>query len=69
MRANDYIVDFEHPQYGGVQMLGMPVRLAETPGLVRTAAPEFGQHTEEVLIDLLGYSWDELGALREREVI
>ncbi len=69
VRANDYIVDFEHPQYGGVQMLGMPVRLAETPGLVRTAAPEFGQHTEEVLIDLLGYSWDELGALREREVI
>ena len=69
VRANDYIVDFEHPQHGKTQMVGIPVRLSETPGSVRSAAPEFGQHTEEVLIDLLGYDWDRLTELRKQEVI
>ena len=69
VRANDYIVDFEHPQHGTTQMVGIPVRLSETPGSVRAAAPEFGQHTEEVLIDLLGYDWDRLTELRKQEVI
>ena len=36
---------------------------------VREPAPEFGQHTEEVLTGLLDYSWEEVGALRERKVI
>jgi crotonobetainyl-CoA:carnitine CoA-transferase CaiB-like acyl-CoA transferase len=69
MLANDYVVDFEHPTYGTIQMLGMPVRLSETPGQVRMPAPEFGQHTEEILVDLLGYSWDRIAELREREVL
>ncbi len=69
VKANDYIVDFEHPQHGTIQMMGMPVRLSETPGTVRTPAPEFGQHTEEVLIDILGYDWDRISSLRERDVI
>ena len=69
VRANDYIVDFEHPQFGTIQLLGMPFGLSETPGQVRTPAPEFGQHTEEVLADVLGYDWDEIGSLRQQEVI
>ena len=67
--ANDYIVDFEHPQHGTTKVLGMPVRLSETPGEIRTAAPELGQHTEEILLELLGYDWDRLTDLRKREVI
>ena len=69
VRANDYVVDFEHPSHGKTAMIGMPVRLSETPGGIRTAAPEFGQHTEEVLTGLLGYSWDEVAALRADGVI
>jgi crotonobetainyl-CoA:carnitine CoA-transferase CaiB-like acyl-CoA transferase len=68
VRANDYVVDYEHPQYGTIQMLGMPVRLSETPGSIREPAPEFGQHTEEILLDL-GYDWDAINDLRKREVI
>ena len=41
----------------------MPVRLRQTPGSVRLPAPEFGQHTEEILTGLLGYSWDRVAAL------
>ncbi len=68
VKANDYVVDFEHPQHGTIQMLGMPVRLSETPGSVRLPAPEFGQHSEEILLEL-GYDWDAIADLRKREVI
>jgi crotonobetainyl-CoA:carnitine CoA-transferase CaiB-like acyl-CoA transferase len=69
VRANDYVLDFEHPQHGKIQMLGMPVSLSETPGEVRTAAPEFGQHTEEILLEVLDLSWDDITELRKREAI
>jgi CoA:oxalate CoA-transferase len=69
VRANDYIVDFEHPQFGTTQVVGIPVRLRETPGSVRLPAPEFGQHTEEILSGLLGYSWEQIGQLRDEHVI
>jgi crotonobetainyl-CoA:carnitine CoA-transferase CaiB-like acyl-CoA transferase len=36
---------------------------------IKSAAPEHGQHTEEVLIDELGYSWQELAELREQGII
>jgi crotonobetainyl-CoA:carnitine CoA-transferase CaiB-like acyl-CoA transferase len=66
--ANDYVVDFEHPAHGKTPMLGVPVRLSETPGGIRAPAPEFGQHTEEILLEL-GYDWDAIGELREKDVI
>ena len=69
VQANDYIVDFDHPQHGTIQMMGMPVKLSETPGQVRLAAPEFGQHTEEVLMDVLGYEWERVEELRSKQVI
>jgi crotonobetainyl-CoA:carnitine CoA-transferase CaiB-like acyl-CoA transferase len=67
--ANDYVVDFEHPAHGTTKMLGIPVRLSETPGSIREPAPEFGQHTELILTELLGYSWDRVGELRDKQVI
>ena len=70
VKANDYVVDFDHPAFGPTQVVGMPVRLsARPPAAIRRAAPEFGQHTEEILTELLGYSWDDVAALREKEVI
>jgi crotonobetainyl-CoA:carnitine CoA-transferase CaiB-like acyl-CoA transferase len=69
VKANDYVVDFEDPVFGTIQMIGMPFELSATPGRVRSAAPEFGQHTEEILTQDLGFSWDEIAALKEKEVI
>ena len=69
MRINGYVVDLDHPQFGRTPMVGVPVRLSETPGSVREPAPELGQHTELLLTDLLGYDWDRIGALREKGVI
>jgi crotonobetainyl-CoA:carnitine CoA-transferase CaiB-like acyl-CoA transferase len=69
MIKNDYVVDFEHPNYGTIRQVGLPLTLSETPGGLRLPAPEHGQHTEEVLIDVLGYSWDDIGELRKKEVL
>jgi len=67
--ANKYITDFEHPACGPVKIVGPPFHFSETPASVRRPAPEFGQHTEEVLIELGGYTWEEIETLRIEEVI
>ena len=69
MQANGYVTAFEHPAFGPTQVVGLPVRLSETPGSIRLPAPEFGQHTEEILTEVLGYSWEEIGRLRDQDVI
>ena len=69
MAANEYIVDYDHPRLGKTQVVGVPVRLSKTPGDPKGAAPEFGEHTELVLTELLDYSWEDVATLREGEVI
>ncbi len=66
---NEYIVNFDHPVLGKVKMLGVPVRFSKTPGSIRLPAPEFGQHTEEVLMEICGYTWAEIEQLKEEKVI
>ena len=69
MLANEYIVDYDHPRIGKTQVVGVPVRLSKTPGDPKGAAPEFGEHTELILTELLDYSWEDVAKLREEEVI
>jgi len=66
--ANDYIVRVEHPVWGKIRMLGFPWTFHETPASVRREAPELGQHTEEILLEL-GYTWDDITKLKSEEVI
>lgn len=63
------IVEFEQPKVGKVKTTGSPFRLSETPGLVRTHAPLLGEHTDEVLNNLLKYSEIQIKELREKGVI
>ena len=67
--ANNYINDYNHEALGPMQVPGIPITLSETPGVVKSEAPEFGQHTEEVLMEFGGYSWEDIAQLREEEVI
>ena len=50
--SRDMYVPTEHPKAGTFKTLGVPVKMSETPGGVRRAAPTLGQHTEEVLAEL-----------------
>jgi len=65
---NGYVLDIDDPIHGKVKVPGIPVKLSKTPGKVEKLAPELGQHTEEVLMEVLGLSWEELGELREAGV-
>jgi crotonobetainyl-CoA:carnitine CoA-transferase CaiB-like acyl-CoA transferase len=69
VQANRYVTTFVHPTFGPTQVVGIPIGLSDTPGSLRRPAPEFGQHTEEILTAELGYSWDDVGRLRDAEVI
>ena len=62
--ARGTLVEMNHPRAGKVKMVGAPVRLSKTPGSVRTPAPMLGEHTDEVLRDLLGLGKDEIADLR-----
>lgn len=68
VQANRYVQQFDHPQFGPTSVVGVPIGLSETPGTIRLPAPEFGQHTEEILTELLGYSWEKVGELREHGI-
>lgn len=67
--ANDYVVEWDHPTLGAIKFLGFPVHFSQTPASLRLPAPEFGQHTEEVLLEVAGYSWYDLGRLKADGVI
>ena len=68
VRANDYIIEVDHPTRGRMPVVGAPWHFSETPVKVAAAAPELGQHTEEILQEL-GYSWEQIGVLREQDVL
>jgi crotonobetainyl-CoA:carnitine CoA-transferase CaiB-like acyl-CoA transferase len=64
---NGYLAKVQTPS-GEETIVATPVRFSDTPSQPRGAPPELGQHTEEVLLDL-GYSWEEITALKEAEAI
>ncbi len=61
--ARGSFIEFDHPQAGRVRAVGSPVRLSKTPAAMRTPSPLHGQHTREVLREVLGLSTDEIAAL------
>ena len=66
--ANGYIAGVEHPVLGPVKLADHPVRYSETPHRISSVAPELGQHTEEVLLEL-GYDWGDIARLQDAGVI
>jgi CoA:oxalate CoA-transferase len=63
------LVDIEQPGVGPVRIVGSSLHLSETPGAVRGPAPLLGQHSEEILRDLLGYAPADIEALKRDGVI
>ncbi len=62
------IVEQRHPRAGGFKTIVTPVRLAKTPGTIRTPAPGLGEHAREVLREI-GYAEGEIEALEARGAV
>jgi len=63
------VMEAEHPQAGTIRMVRNPVSFSRMPVDIRQVPPRLGEHTEEVLRDMLGYSAEEVAALRAAGVI
>jgi crotonobetainyl-CoA:carnitine CoA-transferase CaiB-like acyl-CoA transferase len=62
--ARGLLTRIEHPVVGWMPNIAMPFRMFGTPAVDPVVAPAVGQHTDEVLSEVLGYDADKLGALR-----
>lgn len=66
--ARDMIVEVEHPIGGALKMAGIPIKMDKTQGKIRMPAPLLGQHTEEILKEVLGLSEDEIMELKQQDI-
>jgi crotonobetainyl-CoA:carnitine CoA-transferase CaiB-like acyl-CoA transferase len=57
------------PDGGDLRVVGVPMRFSATPGAIRSGPPGVGEHTDEVLREVLGLGDDELARLREEGAI
>ena len=67
--ARGMVLEMAHGSGAKVKVIANPVRLSETPPDYRIGPPMLGEHTEEILGDLLGFDAEELAGLREKGVI
>ncbi|MCV4273692.1 CoA transferase [Pseudomonas capsici] len=69
VRARGLAVEMPHALGGSVAQVASPIRLSETPVEYRRAPPLLGEHTQEVLQNILGLKAEEVMALREAGVL
>jgi formyl-CoA transferase len=60
--ATGTLVKVDHPERGEYISVGCPVKLSDSPAEVQRS-PLLGEHTTEILTDVLGYSAEESGAV------
>jgi len=70
VQARGMRIEMDHPVTGAkVPLINSPMKLSGTPTEARMAPPTLGQHTDEVLGEVLDMSADEIAALRERGIV
>lgn len=65
---NEMLIEDEHPAVGSYRMVGMPIKLSDTPATLRLAPPMVGEHNA-VVLRRIGYEGDEVERLRRAGVI
>ena len=62
--ANNFFAEIDHPVAGTMKYVTTTVTFHQNPTSVKTPAPQVGQHTEEVLLDL-GFTWDDIMTFKD----
>jgi len=68
-KAREAIVDVPHPEFGSMKMQNVAPKLSDTPGSIRHAGPELGEHNSYVFDELLKLSEKTLADYRERGIV
>ena len=68
-QARDMVQEVNHPTAGSIPQVGPAVKMSKTPAVIRSAPPLLGEHTEEVLRRMLGYTDSKIIELRRRNGI
>ncbi len=65
----EMVVEVKHAKTGTLRMMGIPIKLSDTPGAITLPPPLLGEHTDEILCNLLDFSGEEVESLREKGVV
>ena len=68
VRHREMVVERAHPTLGTISLLGLPVKLGDTPGDVRRIPPGLGEHSDEILAEI-GLGAQERDGLREQGIV
>jgi formyl-CoA transferase len=63
VRGRDMWVELDHPQRGKWWNVGMPIKLSDSPAQIKRS-PTLGEHTDEILQEVLGYEKEKIASLR-----
>ena len=63
VRGRDMWVELDHPQRGKWWNVGMPIKLSDSPAVIKRS-PTLGEHTEEILKEVLGYGDEQVSKLK-----
>lgn len=69
VQHRNMIAEVPHPTIGTLRLTGIPIKYSETPGTIRRHPPLLGEHTDEVLTETLGYTTEQIEALKAQGVI
>ncbi len=65
----EMIVEYDHPDVGKVRLPGNPVKVSGMPGTISKPAPRLGEHTDQVLREVLSLTAEQIVELRQQGAI
>jgi crotonobetainyl-CoA:carnitine CoA-transferase CaiB-like acyl-CoA transferase len=69
LSSREFLQEIEHPMVGKETLPGPNLKITGDPGKIRSPAPLFGQHTDEILRDLLNKSGEDIDSLRASGIV
>lgn len=69
VKAREMLIEVEQPFLGPMKICGSPIKMSETPSCLRGYGPLLGEHTDDVLADVLGYNEEQIKDLYGNDVI